>query len=82
MLDLERYNTWYILGEVLAMFFSQTDLGLTMSSSTITDVINQLNPYLQFIVAIITIVAVPKVVADFFRAIPHRKECQIPPSVI
>ena len=49
------------------MFFSQTDLGLTMLSSTIKDVINQLNPYLQFIIAIIAIVKVPKVVADFLK---------------
>lgn len=49
------------------MFFQQTDLRLTMLSSTIIDIINQLNPYLQFIVAIITIFTVPKVVANFFR---------------
>ena len=55
------------------MFFSQTDLVLTISSFTIVDVINQLLPYLQFIAAIAAVagiaIGVVKYLGKLFRKV-------------
>ena len=48
------------------MFFSQTDLVLTISSFTIVDVINQLLPYLQFIAAIAAVAGIAIGVVKYF----------------